>query len=72
MMTREAQEASVRLVSRKCKGKIRYFSGKPMMRSRCGFDVNDLIVKQPFDGQERTLVCPKCGQQINITSPYFI
>ena len=72
MMTQVEMEASVRSVSRKCKGKIRFFHGKPLMRSRCGYDVNNLIVHEPFDGQERTLTCPKCGQQIKITSPYFI
>jgi hypothetical protein len=28
----------------------------------CGFDVNDLICAHPFDGVEREVPCPKCGQ----------
>ena len=33
-------------------------------REPCGYDVNDLILSQPLDGEEREANCPDCGQLI--------
>lgn len=40
-------------------------------RKPCGYDFNDLIVKNGFDGKERTVACPKCGQSISYRAPLF-
>lgn len=31
--------------------------GKPM----CGYDVNQIILSNPFDGKEHEYICPRCG-----------
>lgn len=70
-MTLTEIESEIRAIKRTCKGRVRQYQGK-LVRIRCGFDVNDLILQQPFDGEARIITCPRCGQKINITSPYFI
>lgn len=42
-------------------------SGRP----GCGYDVNDIVCAQPFDGVPRQVTCPGCGQVINFTPPLY-
>lgn len=37
----------------------------------CGWDVNEEITAQPYDGESRSVECPKCGSLIEYTSPVF-
>jgi hypothetical protein len=41
--------------------------GKP-----CGADFNDQIIAHPFDGEQRSVQCPKCGSVNVFTSPVFV
>jgi hypothetical protein len=40
-------------------------------RPGCGYDMNDTICAQPFDGKPRQVNCPLCGQLINYTPPRY-
>jgi len=42
-----------------------------LSRRGCGGDVNNEIVKQPFDRSVRYMNCPKCGLQISYLAPAF-
>jgi hypothetical protein len=37
----------------------------------CGYDVNELILKHPFDGKDHTERCPRCKTEISFRSPVF-
>jgi len=37
----------------------------------CGWDVNEEITAQPYDGESRSVECPKCGSVLEYTSPVF-
>ena len=50
----------------------------PMIRLRgdkvgkpCGYDLNQEIVKHPYDGEEHEMACPGCGTPTSWTSPVF-
>lgn len=40
-------------------------------RKGCGYDVNNLIVKHAFDGEEHTEPCPNCETEIAFRAPTF-
>ncbi len=40
-------------------------------RTMCGQDINAVIVKMPFDGEEYAINCPKCGLEISLRTPRF-
>ncbi len=37
----------------------------------CGWDLNEEIVKHPFDGAEHETDCPNCGHSISWKAPVF-
>lgn len=38
-------------------------------REGCGSDINALILANPLDGQEHTVNCRRCGQEITYRAP---
>jgi hypothetical protein len=40
-------------------------------RTPCGYDVNDLILSAPLDGQPHEAPCPQCGTTIRWIAPRF-
>jgi hypothetical protein len=39
-------------------------------RVGCGYDVNELILSQPLDGQLHAAPCPSCGTMIQWVAPH--
>jgi hypothetical protein len=39
-------------------------------RAGCGYDVNELILSQPLDGQLHEAPCPQCGTTIRWIAPH--
>lgn len=37
----------------------------------CGWDLNEEITGQPYDGESRSVECPECGSVLEYTSPVF-
>ena len=37
----------------------------------CGWDLNEEIIKHPFDGAEHMTECPNCGHDISWKAPVF-
>ena len=37
----------------------------------CGWDMNDEVCANPFDGQARSYACPDCGLTGTFRSPYY-
>lgn len=37
----------------------------------CGWDVNEAITTEPYDGESRSVECPECGSLLEYTSPVF-
>lgn len=40
-------------------------------RTGCGYDFAETVLAHPFDGQEREVVCPKCGVTTSYRAPVF-
>lgn len=40
-------------------------------RTGCGWNVGEAVVAGKFDGKSHTIACPKCGQEIGYTAPWF-
>ncbi len=40
-------------------------------RNPCGYDVNEIVVAGPWDGEDYEVACPGCGQKITYRAPSF-
>lgn len=77
-MTREQQEAVVRSITRTCRGPVlepatvkEDGTWKHAVHQGCGYDVNEMIIKHPFDGVTRKENCPKCNtEQVFHVTPF--
>lgn len=40
-------------------------------RKGCGYEYAELVIAEPFDGEEHDVTCPKCGNKSSFRAPLF-